>query len=195
MKIILATTSPGRISLFNQLGLPFESVAPVGVTEEIKLLTSPEELVFINASRKAELVAKGRTEGLVIGCDTLAFLDGKVLGKPYDAKHAKQMLSELNGKTHLIVTGLAAIDCASGEKEFAFDKTLVTFKSVSGKQIEEYAESGEPLGKAGAYAFQGMGGALLVKKIDGSPSNVVGLPLEKLFLLLEKFGVKPPAKK
>ncbi len=194
MQIILATTSPGRISLFHQLGLPFQVVAPVGVTEETKMLTTPEELVFINASRKAQSVAKGRKEGLVIGCDTLGFLGNKVLGKPADAKHAKQMLLELNGKTHLIITGIVVIDCASGKKEASFDKTLVTFKTVPSKQIEQYAETGEPIGKAGAYAFQGMGGALLVKKAEGSASNVIGLPIEKLFILLEKFGVKTPVK-
>ena len=189
MEIYLATTSAARISLFGQLGLPFKSVAPEGVQEATEISTTPEDLVVLNATMKAKSVAETLDEGLVIGCDTLGFLEGVPLGKPNNAAHAREMLLEMNGKTHLIETGIAVVDCATGAIETDFDKTLVTFKRVPEKVIEEYAKSGEPLGKAGAYAFQGRGGALLIAKAEGSASNVIGIPLQKLLALLAKFGV------
>lgn len=189
MKIFLATTSRARIELFRQLGVEFEIVAPTNVAEKTIVFTTPEELVAHNALLKAKSVSRIAGDGLIVGCDTLGFLDGEPLGKPADAEHARQMLLKMNGRVHEMITGVAIVSVQDTRVETGFEKTLVTFNRVSEKQIAEYASSGEPLGKAGAFAVQGIG-ALLVKKIEGSASNVAGMPLEKLCEMLSAFGVE-----
>jgi len=188
MKIVFASTSPTRRKFVSQAGLEFEFASPVGAKELTGGLP-PEELVKQNALNKALAVAEKKENCLVIGCDTVVFFGGKIIGKPRDGEHAKKILLELGGNWHEILTGVAVVECGSGKKLVEVESTRVKFKKVGGKQIDEYVESGEPLGKAGAYAVQEKGG-FLVEKIEGSYSNIVGAPLEKIVGMLKQFGVE-----
>ena len=118
-------------------------------------------------------------------------LDGRLLGKPDDAAHARRMLKQLSGKCHEVLTGFTIMDSGSGKTVSRVIKTKVYFKELSSRQIEEYVETGEPLGKAGAYAIQGLGAAM-VDKIEGDYFNVVGLPVRALARELKKFGIELP---
>lgn len=148
----------------------------------------PEELARVQARAKAMNVAqKLPPDEVVIGADTLVCLNGKVFGKPQDAADAKRMLAELSGRTHVVYTGVAVV---RGEVvQDAVAATQVTFRPLTQREIAAYAATGEPLGKAGAYAIQGRG-ALLVERIDGCYANVVGLPLTVLAALLTQFGIR-----
>jgi len=140
---------------------------------------SPRELCQLNAHRKARSVAKKNPDALVLGADTLVFLDRKVFGKPKNLEEATQMLLQLQGKTHQVVTGVSLIHQRThSEKLFAVG-TDVTFRPLGEDQIRNYLKKINPLDKAGAYAIQEHGD-LIVSEISGSYSNVVGLPLERL---------------
>ncbi len=148
----------------------------------------PGELVERNASRKAADVAARYKSGLVIGADTIVWLNGCVFGKPNDMDDAKRMLRELAGNTHQVYSGLALLRVDDGARRVAHEVTDVTFRALSEQQISHYLEMIEPLDKAGAYAIQGAGG-IIVEKICGCYYNVVGLPLYLLDNMLAEFGV------
>lgn len=139
---------------------------------------------------KARAVAREWTGGpaAVLGADTEVVLDGRYLGKPRDAADAARMLRALSGRTHEVVTGLALVDAASGREETLAVTTRVTMIDVGDEEIAAYVATGEPLGKAGAYAVQGLG-ARLVARVDGCFTNVVGLPVETTRRLLERWGL------
>ena len=185
--IVLASTSPRRQQLLAQVGCKFR-VEPSDFYENNFLDVPPEELARVQARAKAMNVAqKLPPDEVVIGADTLVCLNGKVFGKPQDAADAKRMLAELSGRTHVVYTGVAVV---RGEVvQDAVAATQVTFRPLTQREIAAYAATGEPLGKAGAYAIQGRG-ALLVERIDGCYANVVGLPLTVLAALLTQFGIR-----
>jgi len=164
-----------------ELGHDFEVVIPDDVEDEDCL--DPVERVEGNAERKARSLG-GRPGYLIIGADTVILLDGEILGKPDDAVEAMAMLRKLSGRPHKVYTGVSVINSDTGEVVTCHEKTTVWFKELDDVTIDEYVKTGEPLDKAGAYGIQGKGGAL-VEMIDGSYSNVVGLPLELVREMLE----------
>lgn len=185
-KIVLASSSPRRRRLLEQIGVPFEVDDP----GEVETASGrPEEQAVGNAVAKARKIAEQRGEGLVVGADTVVVFKGKVLGKPEDARDAKAMLRTLSGKVHSVITGLAVVDAASGRVETDFVETLVHMRLLSDEEIAAYVATGEPFGKAGGYAIQGVGG-LIVEEIRGCFYNVVGLPLSRLDSLLRGFGMQ-----
>jgi nucleoside triphosphate pyrophosphatase len=146
------------------------------------------------ALRKARAIAARRRSGLVLGADTIVVIDGEALGKPSGRAEAAAMLRRLRGRAHEVMTGVAVIDVATGGEATETVSSRVTMRAYSEAEIAEYVASDEPLDKAGAYAIQGAGGAL-VAGLEGSRSNVVGLPLGATAALLRRFGaaVSAPA--
>jgi septum formation protein len=178
-RLTLASTSPQRRAILEQLRIPFEVVAPDYV-EHDPPDADPTELVRRHAEGKARSVhAEGR---ITLGVDTTVHLDGRVYGKAADADDATRMLHELAGRTHAVVSGLCLL--GAGEAVIAEERTDVTFREVSEETLAAYVASGEWEGRAGAYAIQGLGGRL-VERIDGDYLNVVGLPGALLVALLE----------
>jgi septum formation protein len=184
---VLASASPRRQALLAQLGIAF-LVDPADVDESAKPGESPRTYVTRLATEKAQAVSARHPGSLVLGADTTVALDGKVFGKPKDAEQAQAMLSQLAGRTHLVLTAVATAGTRSAVQAV---ETHVTFAAVTPQALAWYASSGEPLDKAGGYALQGLGG-FLVERISGSPSNVIGLPLWETLALLQAGGVRSP---
>lgn len=182
-QLILASASPRRAELLRQLQPEFQ-IVPSNATEIFDEQLSPQELCQINAHRKARAVAKKIPDALVLGADTLVFLDGEIMGKPRDLIDARRMLARLQGRTHQVVTGVSLIHLREHCERLFAASTDVTFHSLSAGQISEYLSKIDPLDKAGAYAIQEHGD-LIVSEISGSFSNVVGLPVGQLKLELE----------
>ena len=176
--LILASASPRRAELLKQLHLEFQ-IVPGAVVETFDEQLSPLELCQLNAHRKARVIAKKHPDALVLGADTLVFLDGEIMGKPADVAEARRMLGRLQGRTHQVVTGVSLIHLrALRERTFAVS-TDVTFHPLTVEQINGYLSKMNPLDKAGAYAIQEHGDTI-VSEISGSFSNVVGLPIERV---------------
>lgn len=180
--ILLASGSPRRRELLTQIGAEF-TVEP-SAAKEIKN-GLPSVVVKENALLKAKNAAAKHKNTWVLGADTVVALDGKVYGKPVDKNNAISMLHALSGRTHEVYTGIALVYNDKIWQDFAM--TGVEISSMTDKEIKTYLKRGEPMDKAGAYAIQGKF-AVFVKKIEGSYSNVVGLPLSKLYELCKKAG-------
>ena len=185
-RIILASASPARGHLLRQIGISFK-VIPSRISEP-KISVTKETQIQDLALTKARHVAGKVKRGLVIGADTIIVHRRKIIGKPRNRKEARKILNRLNGSTHSVVTGIAIVDAATRKEATSSVKTSVKIKRMSDQEIESYVTTGEPLGKAGAYAVQGKG-AIFIEKINGCYYNVVGLPLPKLAEMLEKFHV------
>lgn len=184
MRIVLASASPRRRELLSQLGLEFEiCVSSAGETEG----PDPIETARQAALAKASEVASKVLDALVIGADTIVVIDEEILGKPTSPSEAEAMLKKLKGKAHRVITGVAIVD-GSGKKVVDHEDTTVFFSDLSEDEVRFYVESGEGADKAGAYAIQGLG-ALFILRIEGSYSNVVGLPLAKLHEMMKEFGI------
>lgn len=186
-RIILASTSPRRRELFKKLGVPFEVVASA-YEEDMTLALPPRELAVYLARGKAEAVAPRYTDAIVIGADTFLVFDGRVIGKPRDAQDAAGMLRGLAGKSHAVVTGFYIIDTAYSIHVADAVESIVHIKELSDDAIAAYIASGEPLDKAGAYAIQGKGAAL-VDRIEGDYDSIVGLPVGRIGEVLQEFGI------
>jgi len=184
--LILASSSPRRRSILRNLGLQFV-VHPPRVDECPEEGLSAGRLVIELARRKAEQAAQAHEHGLVVGVDTIVSLQGSLMGKPKDKEQAAAMLRRMSGRTHEVVSGIAVLAKPGGRLETALERTLVTMRRLTDKEIRDYVETGEPLDKAGGYGIQGVGG-LLVSRILGCYYNVVGLPLVRLDLVLRRFG-------
>ena len=185
--LILASKSPRRKELLEQVGLRF-AVVPSSVDENDIAISTPEKLVKTLAETKARDVAGAYPESWVIGADTIVLIQGKILGKPDSAKAARQMIQQLNGQIHDVFTGYA-ICCEARETCISdIEKTEVHFRKLSPQEMEWYIQTDEPYDKAGAYAIQGLG-SLLVKRICGSYTNVVGLPVCEVLEHLLKNGI------
>lgn len=178
MKLILASGSPRRRKIMADLGYDFD-VIPANVNEDIMFEESPKEHVLRLSRIKAESVATGHKDNLVIGADTIVVLDNKILGKPESEKQACEMLEMLSGKTHIVFTGLTLIHNKENYSKSDFDFTEVIFNDLSKAEIREYVSTGEPLDKAGSYGIQGMG-SFLVNNYRGKLDTVIGFP-SKLF--------------
>jgi septum formation protein len=178
--ILLASTSPQRRAILEQLGIPFDAVAP-RYEESDASGTPPEELVRIHATGKARSVAESAGDRPVLGVDTEVVLDGRVYGKPSTAEEAAEMLDALAGRTHEVLSGLCLL--TPGWEAIEHEVTHVTFRELTPRDLAGYLATGEWEGRAGAYAIQGRG-AGLVERIDGDFLNVVGLPAAVLVRLL-----------
>ena len=173
-RILLASASPRRLDLLRALGLTPE-VRPADVDETLLPGEDPHEGAERLARAKAAKVAADAPAGaVVLAADTIVVLDGEALGKPRDPDDARRMLRALRGRAHDVVTGVAL--ARDGILVSGRETTEVVFAPMTDEEVEAYVASGEPADKAGAYALQGLGG-LFVERIDGTPSNVIGLPL------------------
>jgi len=185
--VILASASPRRAELLGRVLRKFEVMT--ALAEEIQPEhLSPTEACLLNAYRKARVVAKKFPDALVIGADTEVCLGLRVFGKPADRVAAQRMLADLEGREHRVITGVCLIHLRRHRQRTFAVATRVTFKRLGADEIAEYLDKINPLDKAGAYAIQEHG-EMLVQKTEGSVSNVVGLPIERLKEELQHFGV------
>ncbi|MBP1751551.1 MAG: maf protein [Geobacteraceae bacterium] len=185
-KIILASASPRRVELLGSAGIVFDAVS--SDVEEICLPgETPTDHVLRLAREKALDVAQKTGERFFIGADTIVVCNGEIMGKPADAAEAESMLSSLSDKTHEVITGFAVHDKGKNVTICESVSTRVYFKSLCREEILAYIETGCPFDKAGAYAIQG-GAAYMIRKIEGSYTNVVGLPLCEVVEALQAIG-------
>lgn len=187
-RLVLASASPRRRELLSQLGLHFE-VAAADIDETPRAAELPDAYVLRLAREKAQAVARRHPGRPVLAADTTVVLDGDILGKPDDAAHALQMLTRLSGRAHEVLTGVAL--AGPGTPAAVVVRTRVSFRAASAQELAWYVATGEPLDKAGSYAVQGKGG-FLVEALQGSPTNVIGLPLGETLALLRGAGVALP---
>jgi septum formation protein len=183
-KIILASGSPRRASLLDQIGIPYETVIPE-IDESVYGRLPPHELVTELSRAKALSVGNKKAGYPVVAADTIVCLDREILGKPLNEEEAFKMLRTLSGRWHRVYTGITV---AAGDRiDTGYEMTEVKFRQLSDREIEEYIRTGEPMDKAGAYGIQGKG-ALLVERINGDYYNVMGLPLARLWVMLNELG-------
>lgn len=187
-KIILASQSPRRKWLLEQIGLEFDIITS-DFDENIEGKKFSRQLIESLAYEKAKDVAQKTDENaLIIAADTVVILGSKILGKPKDEADAKDMLNQLSNRTHEVMTAVAIID--KYEDKILLNSTLskVTFKKLTGREIDDYIKTGEPMDKAGSYGIQAYG-SIFVEKVEGCYNNIVGLPLNLLSEMLKSFGV------
>lgn len=186
-KIILASGSPSRKEILKRAGVEFE-VETSDYEEDLEQELAPHELVKKLSQGKARAVAEEHDDAIIIGADSVVVIDGEVIGKPTDETDARAMLHSMSGRDHIFLTGYTIIDTENGKEITKTAETKARFKKLSEEEISAYAASGEPMGKAGAYALQGRG-VLLVEKIEGEHSTIMGLPVSALAETLKEFGV------
>lgn len=184
--IILASASPRRMELMNLAGIVF-SVVAADICEDLKPGETPSEHVIRLSREKADAVAAATPGRFFIGADTVVVLDGTIMGKPVDDDEAHRMLSALSGRDHEVVTGFTVFDTVTGIHVSRSVGTEVTFKLLSEREIQSYIATGCPRDKAGAYAIQG-GAVHFVRAINGSYTNVIGLPMTELYETLCQLG-------
>lgn len=185
-EFILASSSPRRQELLRLLGLSFQ-VVPSYIEEGPLEGESPQDHVLRLCQAKAEEVGSRHPDHWVIGADTVVALDGVILGKPRGREEACEILEILQGRVHEVYTGLCVLRMRDGRCATEAVRTEVLFRGLTRREVEWYVRTGEVLDKAGAYGIQGIGGAL-VRRIQGSYSNVVGLPLAELVDMLRALG-------
>ncbi len=177
-KLILASQSPRRASLLKQMGFAFEVVA-VPIPEATVDIPDPEKRTIALSRQKASAVLDRIHEGIVIGADTVVYLNGEILGKPKDRAEAKTMLMKLSGQTHEVYTGFTLIQIG-GDRWSDVERTSVTFRKLEEWEVDDYVQTGGPLDKAGGYGIQDRSG-LFVDRIEGCFYNVVGFPLTQFW--------------
>lgn len=186
-QIVLASASPRRKEILGNAGIDF-AVAVADIQETLDPSMEPGKLARLLSKQKAHAIAHRYRDALVIAADTFIVFKKHRLGKPKSRIDARRMLHMLSGKTHSVITGFTVLDTKTGKTVSASEETLVSFHRLSKREIDWYVATGEPMGKAGAYAIQGRG-AVFVRKIDGDYLNVVGLPIASLVRVLRKFWV------
>ncbi len=185
--IVLASSSPRRKALLEQIGLEF--TVDARAQEDAALAgDDPRRLVEELSRRKAASVREHHPDSLIIAADTIGVVAGRIIGKPHSENEAREILSLLSAKAHTVITGFTVLDTGSGKSVSRSVETTVYMKPLTQAEIKNYVQTGEPLDKAGAYAIQGLG-AVLVEKIEGDYFNVMGLPLRALAEVLKEFGV------
>ncbi len=188
--IILASQSPRRAALLREAGIAFEVVVPRELEPEPQDWPfSDVELAEIASYFKARCVAEDYPDRVVLAADTVVALEGRIFGKPADADDARRILSTLAGTTQDVITGVAICQQSTGRRLVRHDVTRVTMRAMSAEQIDAYIQSGAWQGKAGAYGIQDSGDAF-IEKVEGSFTNVVGLPMELVTAMLAEFGVR-----
>jgi septum formation protein len=192
MNLILASSSPRRAEILRSAGFVFH-VRPIQVDETRLSSETAENYVLRVAKAKSHAAAdqSRALEGaaIIIAADTVVVAEGEILGKPKDAADARRMLHKLSGKTHEVFTWLSIIPISDGAETLHVEKTRVEFLKMSEEEIEKYIQTGEPFDKAGAYGIQGIGGRF-VTRIEGCYFNVMGLPLSRLWTILQALGWK-----
>jgi len=186
-KIILASASPRRKQLLEQIGLKFE-IDPSNYEEDMTLKMKPSKLAEFLSLGKAKDVAARHKDSIIISADTIVAVDDEVFGKPKTSEKAKYMLQKLSGRAHSVITGFTIIDTKTNKQLSKSVETKVYFKDISDKEMGTYISTGEPLDKGGSYAIQGLA-ALFVEKVDGDFFNIVGLPIFELVHELKNFGI------
>mgnify|MGYP001254200293 CR=1 FL=1 len=187
-ELILASKSPRRRQLLEQLGFEFE-VIPASIDED----DFPEDIdpayhVANLALKKALFTAKKIVEpSIVLGSDTIVVLNGRILNKPQDAEDAVRMLQTLSGNTHTVFSGIALVETDTGRQASKTQATQVTFRHLNDDEIRAYVKTGSPLDKAGGYGIQDDFGAVFVSRVEGCYYNIVGLPLELLYVTMRDF--------
>ena len=181
--IVLASASPRRSELMTLAGISF-NVVPADICEDVLPGELPAEHVVRLSREKAAAVAAITAGRFFIGADTIVVLDGAILGKPVDADDATRMLSGLSGREHEVITAFTVLDNSSGSHTSCSVSTAVTFKKLGDAEIAAYIATGCPMDKAGAYAIQG-GAVHFVRSINGSYTNVIGLPMTELYEVLQ----------
>ena len=184
--IYLASKSPRRKKLLEQVGLKFKQVS-FELDEEILDGEHPIKTVKRLAEHKLTPAIKSIKKGIIITADTIVVLNKEIIGKPKNKKDAREILIKLSGKSHYVYTGFALYNTITKKKFVSYEKTKVTFNRLTEKEIVEYIKTGSPMDKAGAYGIQDDFGAVFVKRINGCYYNVVGLPLPKLYESLQQF--------
>jgi septum formation protein len=187
-RIILASSSPRRRELLRNLGFAFDVIQP-SADETVSENETPEDFALRVSAEKAWSVSGSLGEGaVVIGADTIVVVDGEMLGKPEDCEEASSMLRKLSGKEHHVYTAFSIVRPKDEILHSEIVDTSVRVKPLAASEIEGYIKTGEPMDKAGAYGIQGIG-SFMVRGIEGSYSNVVGLPVEELLAALKKLGI------
>ena len=188
LPLILASSSPQRRMLLTQAGYEFQICSPRPTAEcGICARETPPELAARMAYQKAADVAAKTPRGIVLGCDTVAECQGLLLGKPCDARHARQMLTLISGREHRVYSGLCLWPRPVGQPLLRVERTTLRMDNLSADQLDEYIASGQWEGKSGAFGYQDRAGWLHV--IEGSEANVIGLPLELLAAMLTELEV------
>jgi septum formation protein len=185
LPIYLASRSPRRRKLLKQINISFKSFK-VDVIESIDKGEKPIHNVKRLANEKMVKAKQKIKNGIIITADTIVVLDGNVIGKPKSKKDAKVILKSLSGRTHIVYTGFTIYNSEKDNMITDYEKTIVTFRKISDKEIEDYIIGGSPMDKAGAYGIQDDFGAVFIEKINGCYYNVVGLPLPKVYQALIK---------
>jgi septum formation protein len=185
-RLILASKSPRRYELLKQMGLDFE-VIPSEAAEDFLNTESPREHVIRLAEAKAREVASKHPDRWVVAADTVVYINGSILGKPKCQEEAVEMLRRLSGQEHRVLTGFSVCHLEKGENDHEAVQTLVRMKPLTSAEIAWYVQTGEPFDKAGGYAIQGVG-SFMIESIQGSYTNVVGLPLCELIQMLTRLG-------
>lgn len=187
MKVVLASASPRRARLLNQVGIKFE-VDPASINEVIEDKSKPDTIVETLARHKAKNVASHQPESFIIAADTIVCLDAEIFGKPDSEEQAAEYLQRLSGNTHDVYSGVYAgttnSDCEFTSYISFSERTKVTFSALSEQEIKQYVEVGQPFDKAGSYGIQDDLGSLFVEKIEGDFYNVVGFPLHRFYVIL-----------
>ncbi|SCL84095.1 nucleoside triphosphate pyrophosphatase [Sporanaerobacter sp. PP17-6a] len=185
-KVILASSSSRRKDILSKYKIDLE-IYPSFINEKVRGNFSPEETVMSLSFEKAKSVEKYfKNHEIIIGADTVVYIDNMILGKPKDEQDAFNMIKLLSGREHNVVTGISIIEADSNIKIIDYEKTKVVFRKLSDDKIKNYIETNEYEDKAGGYGIQGYG-EILVERIEGCYSNVVGMPVFKLDYLLEKY--------
>jgi len=189
--LILASRSPRRKALLREYGYEFE-VLPPPLDEPDHLATGllPSQRAEALSFFKARSVAERIDAGVILGGDTIVALDNRLFGKPADRADARRILCDLSGTTQQVITGVTLLDASTGMRVIEHDCTAVTMKQLSDDELEAYLDTGAWIGKAGAYGIQDRGDAFITR-VEGSFTNVVGLPMELVIRLLAEWGIHP----
>lgn len=189
MRLILASASPRRAELLRAAGIAFD-VMPADVDETVDPEETPDGYVRRVAQLKAETIIARAPGRVILGADTIVLTDNQVLGKPVDHDEARRMLRLLSGREHVVITAVCLVNSAAESNRIhtSVARTAVEFAPLDDPEIDAYIASGEPMGKAGAYAIQGLA-SRFVTRIDGSYSNVVGLPVALVYSLCKSAGL------
>ena len=185
LKIYLASSSPRRKKLLQQLNIPFY-VLRVAVDEKVKRNESPVQAVKRLSVEKMKKAEKEITDGIIITADTMVVLKKTIIGKPVNRKDAEKILKKLSNETHKVYTGFCIKNTVTGKMITDFEKTFVTFRKIGNEEIHDYVSTSSPMDKAGAYGIQDDFGAVFVEKINGCYYNVVGLPLTKVYKSIQQ---------
>lgn len=185
--LILASASLGRAYVLRQSGMQFQ-VDAADIDEHNFTADTTAKLVRMLALAKAKKVQERHSFGIIVATDTLVVIENKIIGKPKNDEDAIAILTQLSSKTHQVISGIVALDLSANKMVQDIVITPVTFKKLLSREIVDYVATGEPFGKAGAYSSQEKG-KFLIEKIDGDPTNVIGLPLQSFFKLLTELGL------